>query len=149
MDNKASLHVVDQDRNPPADVDYDEEVVFSRAPLNIQVPIAQIRACRNPGEAFRLACVASGLDDKEIYMPLGIDQGYFSNIKNDKATLKVSKVPEFCRIVGNQIYAEYQASLLGCTLVPINSDLEFRHRIASTERALEEERQRYQQTFQR
>jgi hypothetical protein len=122
MDKPSNLHSVDHDRNPPADVvDVDGGTAFSRMPLNLQVPIEKLRACRDPGEAFRLACIASGLDDKEIYLPLGIDPGYFTNIKYGKATLKADKEPMFCKIVGNHIYPEWRAQQLGCTLSPIDA----------------------------
>jgi hypothetical protein len=119
MSNDSSLPI-DLDMNPPEDVAIEGIAAFSRMPMNLDVPVDKVRACRDSGEAFRLACIASGLDDKEIYSPLGIDQGYFSNIRNGKATLKASLEPKFCQIVGNRIYPEWRALQLGCTLAPID-----------------------------
>lgn len=112
-----TLRAVDMDMNPPADV---EAASYSRMPLNLEVPVEKIRACRDSGEAFRLACIAAGLDDKEVYMPLGIDPGYFTNIKQGKATLKASLEPKFCQIVGNHIYPQWRAYQLGFELTPLN-----------------------------
>lgn len=120
MDNLPSLRIVDQDMNPPEEIAIDGAAAFSRMPLNLEVSVEKIRSRRDAGEAFRLACIASALDDKEIYMPLGIDPGYFTNIKNGKATLKASLEPKFCQIVGNHIYPEWRAYQLGCTLAPID-----------------------------
>lgn len=116
-----TLRSVDLDMTPPEDIVPEECATFSRLPLNLQVPVDKLRACADSGEAFRLACIASGLDDKEIYIPLGIDPGYFTNIKQGRATLKASLEPKFCRIVGNYIYPEWRAYKLGFSLTPISA----------------------------
>lgn len=121
MDNLSTLRPVDLDMNPPEDVAAEGGAAFSRMPLNLQVPVEKIRACADAGEAFRLACIASGLDDKEIYIPLGIDPGYFTNIKQGKATLKASLEPKFCQIVSNYIYPEWRAYKLGFSLRPLGA----------------------------
>lgn len=107
------------------------ELALSREPQRATVPIEVVRAQKNAAAAFTLACNVSGLEDKEIYLSLGIDAGYFSNIKKGKATLQADLVPAFCDIAGNRIYPEWQAYQLGCTLVQIQSE---------TERLLEAER---------
>jgi hypothetical protein len=102
------------------------ELALTRAPVSVDVPIEMVRAKRTAGAAFTLACDASGLDDKEIYLALGIDAGYFSNIKKDKATLQGNLVLRFCEVVGNRIYVEWQAYQVGCTLVLIKTEAERR-----------------------
>jgi hypothetical protein len=87
--------------------------------MNVDVPIEKILACRTPGEAFKVACWASGLDDKEIYEEVGIDPGYFTNIKKGAATLKADKEALFCKIVGNTVYPQWRALQLGQRLLPI------------------------------
>lgn len=135
MNNKTTLHVVDDDLSPPTDVPSGEgEILFSRAPMKIDVPLQTIREQKSAGAAFRLACAVSGLEDKEIYMAIGIDQGYFSNIKHDKATLKADKETAFCERVGNRIYPEWRAYQLGCTLAPVD----YEGKLAEAERRLEE-----------
>ena len=74
-------------------------------------------------------------------MPLGIDPGYFSNIKKGKATLQADLLKEFCTIVGNKIYPEWMAYQLGCTLVMIKSEAE-RRADAAEERARKAEAER-------
>lgn len=103
---------------------HEEELLFSRMPMQMTVPIEVIRAQPNAGAAFALACHASGLSDKEIYSHIDIDQGYFSNIKSGKATLQADKEAAFCRRVGNMIYPEWRANQLGCTLTVQQTEAE-------------------------
>lgn len=110
------------------------ELGLTRTPNTVQVPIELVRAKKTAGAAFTLACDASGLDDKEIYLALGIDAGYFSNIKKGKATLQADLVAAFCDLVGNRIYPEWMAYQVGCTLVQIQSEAE-RQLAAAVERA--------------
>lgn len=120
MNNPSQLRQVDLDEVPPADMPIiASELSFSRDPMDISVPHELIRSRSTPGDAFKLAIWASGLDDRDIYEKVGIDQGYFSNIKKSIATLKANKEPLFCEVVGNLVYPEWRASRLGCTLIPI------------------------------
>lgn len=108
------------------------ELALVRAPQQAAVPIELVRAQRSAAAAFTLACSVSGLEDKEVYLALDIDAGYFSNIKKGKATLQADLAHRFCQIVGNTIYLEWQAFQVGCTLVVIKSEAERR---ADVERA--------------
>lgn len=102
------------------------DLSLSRPMQKLAVPIEMIRSKKTAGAAFKLACEASCLEDKEIYIPLAIDPGYFSNIKNDKATLQSYLWKQFCDLVGNKVYPEWHAYQLGCTLVVIKSEAERR-----------------------
>jgi plasmid maintenance system antidote protein VapI len=106
------------------------ELALSREPQSVSVPIEMVRAKKTAGAAFTLACDASGLDDKEIYLTLGIDAGYFSNIKKGKATLQADLIQKFCEVVGNRIYVEWLAFQIGCTLVMVKTEAERRAEIA-------------------
>lgn len=106
------------------------ELALAREPQQVAVPIEMIRAKKTSGGAFTLACDSSGLEDKEIYMPLGIDAGYFSNIKKSKATLQADLIQKFCEGVGNRIYVEWLAYQVGCTLVMVKTEAERRAELA-------------------
>lgn len=108
------------------------ELALARKPEDPAIPIELIRRQQSAAAAFSLACVASGLDDKEIYLQLKIDAGTFSRMKKGDATLQGDQVREFCRAVGNRIYLEWLAYQDGCTLVQIESE---------TERQLRQERE--------
>lgn len=116
------------------------ELALARAPLQASVPIELVRSQRSASAAFTLACTVSGLEDKEIYLALDIDAGYFSNIKRGKATLQSDLMALFCKTVGNTIYAEWLAYQLGCTLVVIKTEAERRAEAAEA-RAAEAERE--------
>lgn len=102
------------------------ELPLTREPLRVVIPVEMIRSKRTAGAAITLACDNSGLEDKEIYMALGIDAGYFSNIKKGKATLQGDLVKEFCKVVGNTAYPEWLAYQVGCTLVMVQTEAERR-----------------------
>lgn len=106
--------------------EHQTELALVRQVVPATVPIEIVRAQKNSAAAFTLACSASGLEDKEIYLSLNIDAGYFSNIKKGKATLQADLIAEFCRVVGNTIYAEWMAFQVGCTLVMVKTEAERR-----------------------
>lgn len=106
------------------------ELALAREATAVRVPIEMIRVQKTAAAAFTLACTSSGLDDKEIYLSLGIDAGYFSNIKKGKATLQADLVADFCKLVKNTVYAEWQAFQVGCTLVMIKTEAERRAELA-------------------
>jgi len=106
------------------------ELALVREAQSVNVPIEMVRIQKNAAAAFTLACTASGLDDKEIYLALGIDAGYFSNIKKGKATLQADLIADFCKLVKNNVYPEWQAFQVGCTLVMIKTEAERRAEVA-------------------
>lgn len=106
------------------------ELALVRAPHRGNVPLEMVRAQKTAAAAFTLACSVSGLEDKEIYLALGIDAGYFSNIKKGKATLQADLVSQFCELVGNTIYPEWSAYQVGCTLVMVKTEAERRAELA-------------------
>lgn len=123
--------------NLSRDVDQGE-LALSRYAQPNEVPMEMIRRQKTAAGAFALACQSSGLEDKEIYLSLGLDAGYFSRIKAGTATLQADMVAQFCQVVGNTIYPEWQAYQIGCTLVQIKSEAE-RRAEAAERRAQEAE----------
>lgn len=112
------------------DDDPQVELPLARAAQPQEVSIETIRRQKNAACAFSLACSLSGLEDKEIYMALGIDAGHFSRIKKGDAGFPPDRLAEFCELVKNNVYPEWVAFQLGCTLVMIESEAERRARIA-------------------
>ncbi|KTT15842.1 hypothetical protein [Pseudacidovorax intermedius] len=102
------------------------ELPLARKPNPVRFPAELVRSKKTAAAAFTLACDASGLEDKEIYLALGIDAGYFSNIKKGKATLQADKVKDFCQLVENTIYVEWHAYQVGHALVLLKSEAERR-----------------------
>lgn len=89
-----------------------------------------VRAKKSAGAAFTLACDTSGLDDKEIYIPLGIDAGTFSRIKSGKNSLAPDLLKRFCDVVGNTVYPEWLVYQIGYGLVMLKSEAERRAELA-------------------
>ena len=104
------------------------------------MPLELVRRQRTAAQAFCLAVQSSGLEDQDICEVLGIDAGYFSRIKSGKATLQGDLVGPFCVLVGNNIYLEWKAYQIGCTLVQIQTEAE-RRATAAEERARKAEEQ--------
>jgi hypothetical protein len=107
-----------------------QELALARRPAPLTVPIEMVRSKKTAAAAFTLACDVSGLEDKEIYLALGLDAGYFSNIKKGKATLQADKLQPFCAVIGNNILVEWMAYQVGCQLVQIESEVERQLRVA-------------------
>lgn len=102
------------------------ELALSRKPDQGHISIDLVRRQQSSAAAFSLACQASGLEDKEIYLSIEVDAGTFSRIKKGEATLQADRLALFCRVVGNSIYPEWLAYQVGCTLVQIRSEAERR-----------------------
>lgn len=102
------------------------ELALARTARASAVAIETVRAQRTRAGAFTLACTASGLDDKEIYLSCGIDAGHFSRIKKGEAEFPSDKLAKFCDTVRNTIYPEWIAYQVGCTLVMVKSAAERR-----------------------
>lgn len=116
------------------------ELALARQPDKAIVPIELVWRQPSSGSAFSLACQASGLEDKEIYLAIGVDAGTFSRIKKGEANIQGDKLSEFCRVVGNTIYPEWIAYQVGCTLTMLKSEAERRAEEAE-KRAEEAEQQ--------
>lgn len=107
-------------------VEVQAELGLARRPQASSVPIELIRMKKTKGAAFTLACDTSGLEDKEIAgaMKKPIDAGTFSRLKSGTNSLDADLIAEFCSVVGNTIYPEWQAYQVGCTLVMIQTEAE-------------------------
>lgn len=113
--------------------------LIRKASQPVDLPTQMIYARKNQGAAFTLACDASGLDDKEIYLALGIDAGTFSRMKDGKNTLSGDRIKEFCDVVGNTAYPQWLAYQVGCGLVMLKTEAERRAELAEA-RATEAEK---------
>jgi hypothetical protein len=114
--------------NKKSQVDGQAELEFDlRAEPNF-MPMEIVRAQKDKGGAFTLACVSSTLLDKQIYghSRLKIDPGYFSKMKAGLASLDLDQLADFCYVVNNTIFADWLAWKMGCTLMMVKSEAEKR-----------------------
>ncbi len=68
--------------------------------------------------ARKLAVQVSGLEEKQIYMPLGIDKAQWSRIMSGHAYFPDNKEQEFNKLVDNNIILIWDAWQAGFDLVP-------------------------------
>ena len=87
--------------------------------------------------ALGLAQTVAGLDDKQLYGPLGIDHAQWSRIKGGSANFPLNKLDEFMTLVGNNIPLQWLSFKRGFELRPLRSDLERRVAELEAELALE------------
>lgn len=92
--------------------------------------------------AIVLCVQLSGLDDKEIYLSLGIDAGHWSRIMKGDAHFPVDKIDTLMTMCGNEVPLQWMAQKRGYRLVMLKSAAE--SRIEALEIALNKEIERRQ-----
>ncbi len=102
------------------------ELALAREPERRGVPHYLIHTQKHASAAVCLACQTSGLDDKEIYLSLGVDASQWSRIKKGESNFPADKIAAFCAVVGNNVYPEWIAYQVGCGLVMLRSEAERR-----------------------
>jgi hypothetical protein len=93
------------------------------------------RKCKSRSHALRKCVEISDLEPKEIYGPLGIDQGQWSRIWAGTAFLNPDLKFEFMKLCGNYVPLRYDALVCGFELTPIRTGLEQRVADLETENA--------------
>lgn len=110
-------------------------LLLSRTPREPSIGEEVVFAQRNFSGAISLAVAASGLDDKEVYIPLGIDPSHWTKIKKGEAHFPVDKLNDFCDLVGNEIVLQWWAHSRGKGLHMLLTEAE---RLLAEERAARE-----------
>lgn len=105
-------------------VDGQGELPLSRATKQQPVADEVIFAQPTLRAAIRLAANVSGLEEKEIYLPLKIDASHWTRILNGDAHFPTDKLDQFCDIVGNDIPLAWWAHRRGKGLVLLLSEAE-------------------------
>lgn len=119
------------------------ELPLVRQPKQPPVALDAILAQRTFTAAIVLAVQISGLEEKEIYIPLKIDAGHWTNITKGKGHFPVDKLNEFCDLVGNEIALIWWAHSRGKGLHMLETEAERLLRIERDERRRVEERLQY------
>ena len=76
--------------------------------------------------AVNLCITESGLEDKEIYLALGIDSGHFSNLRKGTGHFPTNKLNDLCDLCGNEAPLIWWANSRGYGLVMLKSEAERR-----------------------
>lgn len=81
------------------------ELIEGGKPLHAEQPVAPDVVYRQPDmlSAIRMAVQVSGLDEKQVYLPLGVDKATWSKILSGQFNFPTNKYEQFMAVVGNQI----------------------------------------------
>lgn len=124
-------------------VDSQGELPLTRRVVSSPVSADVVRAQPSFRAAIRLAANASGLEEKEIYMPLKIDGGYWTRIMNGDANFPDDKLERFMDLVENEIPLEWLAFRRGKGLYMLESEAERLLRLEREARLKAEDRLAY------
>lgn len=105
-------------------MEHQGELPITRTPTQHSLGEEVIHAQRSFSAAIVLAITASGLDDKEVYLPLKIDGSHWTKIKKGEAHFPLDKLCEFMDLVGNEIPLQWLAHRRGKGLVMLLSEAE-------------------------
>jgi hypothetical protein len=113
-------------------------LMLSRAEPLIDVPVDSILARKSLLGAINLCIDLSGLENKEVYLPLGIDAGHFSNLRKGEGHFPTDKVNDLMDMCRNEVPLLWLAHRRGYGLVVLKSEAE-RRAEAAERRAQEAE----------
>ena len=102
------------------------ELALARMPEHHNLPITTVIRQKSLLGAINLCIAESGLEDKEIYLTLGIDAGHFSKIRKGEAHFPTNKLNDLCDLCGNEAALQWWANSRGYALVMIKSEAERR-----------------------
>lgn len=114
-------------------------LMLTSAKPMLDVPLDSIMARKTLLGAINLCIDLSGLEDKECYLPLGIDAGHFSNLRKGKGHFPPDKVNDLMDLCRNEVPLIWLAHVRGYGLVVLKSEAE-RRAEAAEKRATEAEK---------
>lgn len=100
------------------------ELPLARAPKPEPVAIEVIQAQRSFSGALCLAVNISGLEEKEVYIPLKIDASHWTRIMKGDANFPVDKLNDLCDLLGNEVPLIWWARSRGKGLHLLKSEAE-------------------------
>lgn len=100
--------------------------MLTRARPMVDVPLESILARKSLLGAINLCIDLSGLDEKEIYIPLGIDAGHWSNLRKGKGHFPPDRINDLMDLCCNEAPLIWQAYRRGYGLVVLKTEAERR-----------------------
>lgn len=116
------------------------ELALARKADQMDIPLELVLKQSTLAGAVALCVQLSGLDDKEIYLSLGIDAGHWTRIMKGDAHFPLNKLNDLCTMCGNEAPLQWWAHSRGYGLVMLQSEAERRADEAIAE--LEKEREK-------
>lgn len=104
------------------------------------IPLEMVVKQRSLSQAIALCVQMSGLDDKEVYLPLEIDAGHWTRIMKGDAHFPVNKLIPLMDMCGNEAPLMWLANSRGYGLVVLQTESE--RRAEAAEIALRNEREK-------
>lgn len=118
------------------------ELPLARKADRAEVPLTLISRQPSMAQAIALCVQVSGLEDKEVYLSLGIDAGHWTRIMKGDAHFPVNKLGDLMDLCGNEAPLIWLSHDRGYGLVLLKTEAE--RRIEALEAALSQERERRQ-----
>lgn len=94
------------------------ELLMTPAAHAAEVPLEVVAVQQTFTAAINLCISASGLEDKEIYLPLSIDPGHWTRIRHGQAHFPVDKLEDLMQLCGSETPLRWLALQRGYDLVP-------------------------------
>jgi hypothetical protein len=114
------------------------ELPLARKADRVDIPLDLVIRQPTLAAAISLCVQASGLEEKEVYLPLEIDAGHWTRIMKGDAHFPVNKLNPLMDMCGNEAPLMWLANSRGYGLVVLKTESE--RRAEAAERALAEER---------
>lgn len=92
------------------------EMLLAATPRRAEIPDEVVAAQPNLTAAINLCISASGLEDKEIYIPLKIDKGHWTRIRQGNAHFPVDQMEALMLLCGNDVPLRWIARRRGFDL---------------------------------
>lgn len=102
------------------------ELPLARRVERFDVPMDLVVKLASFSAAISLCVQLSGLEDKEVYIPLGIDAGHWTRIKQGNAHFPGNKLGELMDLCGNEVPLIWLAYSRGYGLLLLKSEAERR-----------------------
>lgn len=115
-----------------------QQSLFRGEPVSVDLSL--IKRQISLSSAIALCVQAAGLEDKEVYLTLGIDAGHWTRITKGDAHFPVNKLNALMDICGNEAPLQWLANSRGYGLVMLVPESE--RKLREAEAALIEERAR-------
>lgn len=116
------------------------ELALARKADKAEVPMSLVTRQPSMAQAIALCVQVSGLDDKEVYLTLGIDAGHWTRIMKGDAHFPVNKLSDLMDLCGNESPLLWLSHVRGYGLVMLKTEAE--RRIEELQAQLERERER-------
>ncbi len=94
------------------------ELLISATPKRADIPDEIVAAQPSLTAAINLCISASGLEDKEIYIPLKVDPGHWTRIRQGKAHFPVDQLERLMLLCGNDVPLRWLSRRRGFDLLP-------------------------------